>query len=207
LRKSGTSGELRFCTTHRHVRTQSFSDPRFLPHFVIGCLVTGGRDTGSFGFECSAVAEHLGVLVELLREVYGVAVFRVVLKRRGGYDERLLGVVENRVRERLAAAETGTAVLREAVSRVEIELEGSERREGSERGEAESELRRRSPAENSYYRGVQFKLYITVGGNEWEVADGGFVDWTQQLTGNRKERLMISGLGLELLFKMQRGLL
>jgi hypothetical protein len=63
------------------------------------------------------------------------------------------------------------------------------------------------PAENSYYRGVQFKLYITVSGREGDIADGGLVDWTQQLLGNRKERLMISGYGLELLFKMQRGLL
>jgi len=174
LRKREAGGELRFCTMHRHVRTQPFADPRFLPHFVVGCLVTGGRDTGSFGFECGAVAEHLGVLVDLLRDVYGVEEFRVVLKRRGGYEDRLLTAVEARVRERLG----GVAI--------DLEL---------------------LPVENAYYRGVQFKLYITVRGIEWEIADGGLVDWTQQLLGNRKERLMISGYGLELLFKMQQGLL
>jgi hypothetical protein len=30
-----------------------------------------------------------------------------------------------------------------------------------------------------------------------ELVDGGSTDWTQQLLGNRKERLLISGLGLE----------
>jgi hypothetical protein len=95
LRKGGIEGVLRFCTVHRHVRTQPFADKRFLPHFVIGCMVTAGRDTGSYGFELAAV----------------------------------------------------------------------------------------------------------------EIADGGFVDWTQQLLGNRKERFLISGFGLELLFKMQQGIL
>lgn len=33
-------------------------------------------------------------------------------------------------------------------------------------------------------------------------ADGGYTDWTQRLSGNRKERFLISGLGLELLFKI-----
>jgi len=42
---------------------------------------------------------------------------------------------------------------------------------------------------------------------EWEIADGGFVDWTQRLLGNRKERLLISGFGLELLVKMKNGFL
>jgi hypothetical protein len=30
-----------------------------------------------------------------------------------------------------------------------------------------------------------------------EIGDGGFVDWTQRLTGNRKERLLISGVGVD----------
>jgi hypothetical protein len=30
-----------------------------------------------------------------------------------------------------------------------------------------------------------------------EIGDGGFTDWSQQLTTSRKERLLISGLGLD----------
>jgi len=37
------------------------------------------------------------------------------------------------------------------------------------------------------------------------VADGGHVDWTQQLVASRKERLMISGLGLDRLALASRG--
>lgn len=36
-----------------------------------------------------------------------------------------------------------------------------------------------------------------VDAEEREIGDGGFVDWTGKLTGNRKERLLISGFGVE----------
>jgi hypothetical protein len=52
---------------------------------------------------------------------------------------------------------------------------------------------------NNYYTGLQFKVVIQVKGQEWEIADGGFTTWTQLLLGNKKERLLISGFGLELL--------
>ncbi|MFD7641569.1 hypothetical protein ACFV4P_13035 [Kitasatospora sp. NPDC059795] len=48
-----------------------------------------------------------------------------------------------------------------------------------------------------YYTGLCYKIYATVHGWQREVADGGFVDWTQHLTGNRKERLLISGFGVD----------
>jgi hypothetical protein len=49
-----------------------------------------------------------------------------------------------------------------------------------------------------YYVGACFHIYATNGaGIEMELADGGFTTWTQQLLSNRKERLLISGLGVE----------
>ncbi|QYC41323.1 hypothetical protein Nocox_18570 [Nonomuraea coxensis DSM 45129] len=44
-----------------------------------------------------------------------------------------------------------------------------------------------------YYGGLCFKVFA--GG--LEVGDGGFTDWTARLLGNRKERLLISALGLD----------
>ncbi|MGP4098842.1 hypothetical protein [Nonomuraea sp. KM90] len=44
-----------------------------------------------------------------------------------------------------------------------------------------------------YYSGLCFKIY----GKGVEVGDGGFVDWTARLLGNRKERLLISALGID----------
>ncbi|MFI0799771.1 hypothetical protein [Amycolatopsis lurida] len=34
--------------------------------------------------------------------------------------------------------------------------------------------------------------------------DGGFVDWTQRLVGNRKERTLISGVGVDRLAMVRR---
>jgi hypothetical protein len=49
-----------------------------------------------------------------------------------------------------------------------------------------------------YYTGACFHIYATnVAGNEFELIDGGFTTWTQQILSNSKERLLISGLGLE----------
>lgn len=50
----------------------------------------------------------------------------------------------------------------------------------------------------AYYRGLCFKIFAARAGREpIEVADGGFVDWTEKLLGNRKERLLISGYGVD----------
>lgn len=53
-----------------------------------------------------------------------------------------------------------------------------------------------------YYRGIQFKLFVQLHGEEYDIADGGFVDWSQQLAGDSKERMLISGLGTEFLFNL-----
>jgi hypothetical protein len=59
---------------------------------------------------------------------------------------------------------------------------------------------------NNYYKGVQFKIVIEVAGQELEICDGGFTDWPQKLLNNKKERMLISGFGLELLHKLTKGL-
>jgi hypothetical protein len=48
-----------------------------------------------------------------------------------------------------------------------------------------------------YYTGLCFKVQADFGAGELEVGDGGFVDWTAKLLGNRKERLLISGYGID----------
>jgi hypothetical protein len=48
-----------------------------------------------------------------------------------------------------------------------------------------------------YYRRACFKVRADFGGGEIEVSDGGFTDWTAVLLQDRKERLCISGSGLD----------
>lgn len=56
---------------------------------------------------------------------------------------------------------------------------------------------------HNYYPHLQFKIFLQRAGQELDLADGGLVDWTQKLLNNRKQRLMVSGLGLELLEKLR----
>ena len=55
----------------------------------------------------------------------------------------------------------------------------------------------------NYYKLVQFKFFLVRDGQEINLSDGGFVDWTQKLIPNKKHRLIISGVGTELIHKMQ----
>jgi hypothetical protein len=167
-------GQLRFCTVHRHIRSQPLKEKGHTAHFKIGCLVSSGRDTGDFEFESAALQEHFLALSHLFREVYGIERIRFKFQRREGYayPDRLLDKV-------IVRLETGIPGL--------------------------SQSREDVPAPNNYYKGLQFKMIIDWNGLEIEIADGGFVDWTQQLLGNKKERLLISGFGLGLLFQLQNG--
>ncbi len=56
--------------------------------------------------------------------------------------------------------------------------------------------------DNNYYNTIQFKIFLKRDNQETDLADGGVTDWTQKLLGNKKHRLFISGLGLDLVTKM-----
>jgi len=56
--------------------------------------------------------------------------------------------------------------------------------------------------DHEYYKFIQFKVSVRKGGMEFDIADGGLVDWTQKLLSNKKHRCMISGIGIELLHRI-----
>jgi hypothetical protein len=58
-------------------------------------------------------------------------------------------------------------------------------------------LEQTEPSDNRYYTGLQFSIFVRINGQEMNIGDGGFVDWPQQLLGSRKERMLISAIGLE----------
>jgi|SRR5579859_1745590 len=52
-------------------------------------------------------------------------------------------------------------------------------------------------AGRGYDRDVCFKVTALVNGARTEIGDGGFTDWTAKLLASKKERLLISGCGLD----------
>jgi hypothetical protein len=52
-------------------------------------------------------------------------------------------------------------------------------------------------AGRGYYDGLCYKVFAVRGDTRREIGDGGVVDWTRKLLGNRKERLVTGGIGVE----------
>lgn len=50
---------------------------------------------------------------------------------------------------------------------------------------------------NEYYKGLQFTVKTVINGNTYTIGDGGFVDWPNRLLSRRRERMLISAIGLD----------
>jgi hypothetical protein len=53
-----------------------------------------------------------------------------------------------------------------------------------------------------YYRDLCFKVRVLADGEPAEIGDGGFTDWTAKLLASKKERLLISGYGIDRLAQL-----
>lgn len=63
----------------------------------------------------------------------------------------------------------------------------------------------RQQKENNYYKGSQHKVDINLNGRTYEIGDGGFVDWTQKLLQNKKERMLSTGFGFDFMYRILNG--
>ncbi|HEX5405837.1 MAG TPA: hypothetical protein VFX16_26475 [Pseudonocardiaceae bacterium] len=98
----------------------------------------------------------------------------------------LLAIGGDRAELRLTVAEPRLVPVGDAVRAAMAELAGVTVVDDPDR-----------PAGRGYYAGLCYKAFVVRGDVATEIADGGLVDWTGLLLGNRKERLVISGAGIE----------
>jgi hypothetical protein len=169
--------KLRFCAIQRHVRTQSITGKGFTPHFKIGCLVTSGIDTGNFTFEKEALSEHVHLMKKMYEDYYKVDRLSFRLLCRKGYEDAI----------KLADELKKFILVDYPQTNIDI-IQSPEK-------------------ENEYYKGIQYKVDITLNNKIYEIGDGGFVDWTQQLLQNKKERFLITGFGFEFMYRILHGML
>lgn len=162
------------CASHRLLRPQLFSGPASFAHFRLFALCTAGRDEGSYRFEREALAEQLRFYLDFFAQLQTI-----------GYELQQVRVHitdlrdEEHARDRDLAGDI-LAVMTEAFAHVEW-VSDPQRRAG-----------------RNYYSGLCFAIYAkTRAGAEHFLVDGGFTTWTQELLSNRKERLLISGIGSE----------
>jgi len=172
---AGEDNKMRYCTLHRHVRAQFYNNPRSLPHFELFCMVTSGRDSGSYSFEKESLLEHFNVYRAIFKRSIYFDDLKFKLIKVGGYPDSD-GFFE-RMAEHVQDKLNGV-----------ISLDETPLRPG-----------------NQYYRGLQFKIYVHFEGRDFELADGGFVDWSQKFLENKKERMLISGMGLGLPLKLMKS--
>lgn len=165
---------VRLCASHRVIRAQSYRSATASAHFRLLGLCTAGRDAGSFLFETMSLREQLGFFMHLLHDVrhLGLTIDGVRVAMTDLEQGRREKVLTERVLAPLRAEHPG------------VRFAFDQERE-SGRG---------------YYVGTCFHVYASnAAATEFQLADGGFTTWTQQLLSNAKERLLVSGLGTELL--------
>lgn len=173
---SDQPGVISFSTVQRHLRTQQIAVKGFTPHFKIGCLVTAGTDRGSFLFEKESLSQHILALKELYLNFYKVDAIRFrFLCRKNGYDSS----------ERLAEEVKKFVVTKHPDVAIDVITKPDK--------------------EIDYYKGIQYKVDIQMNGKTYEIGDGGFVDWTQQLLQNKKERMLSTGIGFDIMYRIMRG--
>ena len=164
---------MKFSVIQRHLRTQSISGKGFTPHFKIACLVSGGTDTGSYTFEKKSMMEHVCLIKKLFLSYYNVQRINFrFICRPEGYKD----------------AAAMTIAVKEFITN---ELPGTEVQiiDDPKKG-------------NAYYKGLQYKIDIEYNNKTYEIGDGGFVDWTQQLLQNKKERMLSTGIGFEFMYRI-----
>jgi len=170
---------VRLAASQRVTRAQQFEGPISFAHFQLLGVVTAGRDVGSHEFERTHLIEHLRLAVSGIAAVgAGVGEIKIAITRLDDAATRILAAVED-----VFAGVAGVQV-----------ADAPERESG-----------------RAYYRCLCFKVYVRFADQDGalsepvEIGDGGFTDWTAKLLGNRKERLLISGHGLDRLAIMSRS--
>lgn len=156
---------LHYATTARVVRGQAFSEKGFYAHFGLFCIVSSGKDVGSYTCEKNMLIKQLAYYKKLFLEKYRADI-SIVVQKRGGYtdgDGFFAGIAE---------------LIEIGLPDIPVSMAPADE-------------------ENHYYKGLNFKIYMEKNSDKIEIGDGGYVDWISQMTGNKKERCLISGLGLD----------
>lgn len=164
-----SSDAVHLAASHRLLRAQHYGDAKSVVHFSSFALCSASRDQGNLQFELAALRLHISFYLSALRVFLG----QNVSLRLSITDLKSNTYMEH-IETRLLAA------IRMEFKDIECGFD-EQRTKGS-----------------GYYLGICFHIYAKApSGQEFELVDGGIVNWTQKLLSNAKERLVISGIGSE----------
>lgn len=160
-------------SVHRHVRAQGLTGKGFTAHFKIFCAVSAGRHKGNFLFERQAMLKHI--------QLYHDYFVYVLNKKK-----------ELRIIIKLIQKEGEENLLGKIV------YDGIK----STFADIDVAFVEVPHDDHRYYQSIRFSVSLLNNETEFNIGDGGLVDWGEKLTGNKKARIFTSGLGTELLWKI-----
>jgi hypothetical protein len=167
------AGTVKLCSSQRVTRGQPFENKNFSAYFNVIALCSAGRDTGNDVFEIKNLEEHVMFYIAVIERIVDKRELKRINIRFFSYPgPDNQRIIEN-IKNKLAGKE-------HICFRVE---------ENSEFGK-------------SYYRRLRFMIdVVNCNNQEFNYVDGGFADWTSKLLNNKKERLLTSGIGTDLLLR------
>jgi hypothetical protein len=217
---------LRLCALHRCTRMQP-APQGLLPHFRLFALVTADRDGDGLHDLRRHLAVYLGALAALSQAGFALAAVQVDLADTVCIEERLAqaGVDRERVRREIrtevfadadaALGRLGLSPLRGSLDEI---LAGATQLAEHHRGRlAALEAQVRAPLAAQfpwatlrfdlsrteglgYYRGPCVRITaVDASGLRLPLVDGGYTNWTARLLSDRRERLLATGIGADLL--------
>ena len=201
------------------IRLQPFDVEGYSPHFRLFALVTSGRDPGSLLFEAANLREHVRVYLRAFRELaeVGFALHSPVIEftDMSAVEEELAaaGISRDEVRKSIRAHRLGgsESFLEERGIAGPLGAPHPVLESGviaplrEEFPEARFRLNQRRLEGLGYYAPFALRISpLAPDGSRYPIVDGGLTDWTARLLGNRKERLLISGIGSEFVCKAYR---
>jgi len=170
-KERGSRQWVNLCASQRVVRSQPFEHESVaFAHFQLLGLCTAGRDSGAFSFELKSLKHHLEFYLKLMKKT------------------SIEGYSCSKIRVTLSAFTESHLVVLKELQEMFI----------SAHDNVTFEMDQRRQSGRGYYTDAAFQIWVSNKKNhEYFIVDGGFTDWTQKLLTDRKERLLISGMGSE----------
>lgn len=228
----------KLCTSQRVMRFPTPTTPGFTAHFKLFCLVTAGRDSGSFLFETEVFREQISFYLHFVTNLstldFAFSDINVEISdtRVVAHLCTMFGIDRDEIKSSVRARDSASsqalldkhgfdwpdAVARPAKDLAPFNLPKhllvhlalmEERVLDSLQAEHNGVTFKFNPRRLTglgYYDGPCFHIKMqNSAGESFMLADGGFVKWTQQLLGDKKERLMTSAIGTELMCRLFRS--
>jgi len=166
--------QIHLSASHRIIRTQVFDNENFTPHFKLFNLCSAGRDQGDKRFEIGAAILHIEYYISLLKNVLDMSKTKHIHIRLLNFNK-------------------GNDLLKGGI------LKHFSKQEHEK---IQFMVDQKDVKGINYYEDLRIMMHATNSKNQsFHLVDGGFTDWTRKILSDKKERLLTSCIGSELLLK------